>query len=136
VPGDQRAHRLRQLRGGLALCLAVLLALTPLAQFCPGLALQAGPAVAAASYAPDGDAPSGEESALSLQENRPDAGILPRLLNLKGALVPLAQKAVLPARLATLDPSQPATAGPENPTGTSFHRSSVGTARTPTGPPS
>jgi hypothetical protein len=135
VPGDQRAHRLRQLRGGLALCLAVLLAILPLAQLFPTVAPQAALAASAPTYAPDADAPGGEKPALGLQDDRPDAGILPRLLHLEGALAPPAQKALPPKADASIDPFKPETARLENDTSTGFHRSSVGTARTPTGPP-
>jgi hypothetical protein len=136
VPGDQRAHRLRRLRGGLALCLAVLLAITPLAQLSPIVALQAAPAASAASYAPDGNAPRGEEPAFGLWGEGADTGILPRLLHVKGALAPPAQKAIPPKLHASIDPLKPEKAGLANDTSTGFHRSSVGTARTPTGPPS
>jgi hypothetical protein len=71
-----------------------------------------------------------------LQDDRPDAGILPRLLHLERALAPPAQKALLPKLDAGIDPLKPEKARLENVTGTGFHRSSVGTARTPTGPPS
>ena len=133
MPGDQRAHRLRQLRGGLALCLAVLLALTPIAQLFPAAVVQA--AALAAAYAPDGAAPRGAEPALGVPGDQPNAGILPRLPHLEGALLPPAQKAVLPRPSATIDASPPEKAAPETAAGTGFHRSSVGTARKPTGPP-
>jgi hypothetical protein len=136
VPGDWRAHRLRQLRGGLALCLAVLLAIPPLAQLSPIVAPQAALAASAPSYAPDGNARRGEEPALGLQDDRPDAGILPRLLHLERALAPPAHKALLPKPDASIDPLKPEKARSEHDVGTGFHRSSVGTARTPTGPPS
>jgi len=136
VPGDQRAYRLRQLRGGLALCLAVLLALTPLAQLFPTAALQAAAALAAASHLSDDDAPRGEEPALAVPGDEPNAGILPRLPHLEGALLPPAQKAALPRRHGSIDPLPPEKAGSENAAGTGFRRGSVGTARQPTGPPS
>jgi hypothetical protein len=136
VPGDQRAHRLRQLRGGLALCLAILLTITPFARLSPTVAPQAALAASAPSYAPDGKAPWGEEPALGLQDDRPDAGILPRLLHVEVALAPPAQKALLPRLHASIDALKPKKVGLENDTGTDFQRSSVGTARTPTGPPS
>ena len=131
MPGDPRAYRVRQLRGGLALCLAVLLALTPLAQLFPTAALQA-----AAPHASDGEVPRGEEPALAVPGDQPNAGILPRLPHLEGALLPPAQKAALPRRHASIDPLSPEKAGPENAAGTGFRRGSVGTARQPTGPPS
>jgi hypothetical protein len=135
VPGDQRAHRLRQLRGSLALCLAVLLAITPLAQLYPTVAPQAALAASAPSYAPDGNTPRGEEPAFGLQGEQPDAGILPRLLYVEVALAPPAQKTSLPKLDAGIQPSKLEKARSENDAGTGFHRSSVGTARTPTGPP-
>ena len=137
MPVDQRARRVRQLRGGLALCLAVLLAITPLAQLFPTVAPQAALAASAPSYAPDGNAPRGEEPALGLQDDRPDAGILPRLLHLEGALAPPPQK----VPFATLDSAKgslvalKATGTLKPDTGNVFHYSSIGTARTPTGPP-
>jgi hypothetical protein len=135
VPEDQRAHRFRQLRGGLALCLAVLLAVMPLAQLLPTVGPQAAPAASAPSWASDGSFPREEEPALGLQNDRPDAGILPRLLQLEGALAPPAQKPLLPKLHASIDPPKSQKAKPENVADTGFHRSSVGTARTPTGPP-
>jgi hypothetical protein len=71
-----------------------------------------------------------------LQDDRPDAGILPRLLHLERALAPPAQKALLPKPDASIDPLKPEKARLESVTATGFHRSSVGSARTPTGPPS
>jgi hypothetical protein len=135
VPEDQRAHRLRQLRGGLALCLAVLLALTPVAQLFPTAAPQAAAALAAASYASDDSRPA-EEPELGVPGNQPNAGILPRLPHLEGGLVPPVQKAALPRLAASIDPPPPHKAGSENIAEAGFHRSSVGTSRKPTGPPS
>jgi hypothetical protein len=135
VPGNQRAHRLWQLCGGLALCLTVLLALTPLAQLIPTAALQAAAALAVGSYASDGDAPRGVEFALAAPADQPNAGILPRLPHLERALLAAAEKAVLPRPFASIDPYGPEKAAPESTIGTGFHRSSVGTARSPTGPP-
>jgi len=133
---NQRARRVRQLHGGLALCLAVLLALTSAAQLFPTLSAQAALALPAAFYDPGGSAPRNEEPALRRQDHQPDAGILPRLLHLEGALLPPAQKAALPRRHASIDPLPPEKAGSENAAGTGFRRGSVGTARQPTGPPS
>jgi hypothetical protein len=135
VPEDQRAHRLRQLRGGLALCLAVLLALTPVAQLFPTAALQAAAALAAASDGAD-DARPAEEPALGVPGDQPNAGILPRLLHLEGGLLPPAQKAALPRPSASIDSQPPQKAGSENAAEAGFRLSSVGTARKPTGPPS
>jgi hypothetical protein len=108
VPGDQRAHRLRQLRGGIALCLAVLLALTPRAQLIPTAAL-----LAVGSYASDGGASRGEAPALGVPGDQP-SGVLPRLPHLEGGLLPPAQKAVLPRPSASIDPSPPEKAAPES----------------------
>ena len=132
---DQRARQVRQLRGGLAVCLAVLLALTPNAQLFPTLAPQAALAASAPSYAPGGSAPRAEEPAFGLRGEGSDAGILPRLLHVEGALAPPAQKALPPKLHASIDPLKPVKTGLANDPGTGFHRSSVGTARTPTGPP-
>ena len=135
MPVNQRARGVRQLRGGLALCLAVLLAVMPLAQLLPIVGPQAALAASAPSWASDGTFPRGEEPALGLENDRPDAGILPRLLQLEGALAPPAQKPLLPKPQASIDPPTPQKANPENVADAGFHRSSVGTARTPTGPP-
>jgi hypothetical protein len=135
VPGNQRAHRLWQLCGGLALCLTVLLALTPLAQLIPTAALQAAAVLAVGAYASYGDAAGSEEPALAAPGDESNAAILPRLPHLEGALLAGAEKAVLPRLFASIDPYGSEKAAPESTIGTGFHRSSVGTARTPTGPP-
>jgi hypothetical protein len=117
--------------------LAVLLAITPLARFSPIVAPQAAPAVAAPSDAQYGNSPAAGEPALKLHDDRPDAGILPRLLHVEVAPAPPTQKALLPPRLhASIAPWKPEKAEYEIDTRTGFHRSSVGTARKPTGPPS
>jgi hypothetical protein len=131
VPGDRQAHRLRQLRGGLALWLAVLLALWPLAQPFPTVVAQAARAAFAPPHAPDGSARRGEETALGLQ----DAGLLPRSLHLERALALPAEKGLLPRLAVGREPPKPEKGGPGLLIGTGFHRSSVGTARQPTGPP-
>jgi hypothetical protein len=134
---DQRARRVRQLRGGLALCLAVLLAIPPLAQLSPSVAPQAALAASAPSYAPDGNAPHDEEPTLGLPVDRPKAGILPRLLHLEAAFALPPQK----APFATPDRARGALVAPEATgklkpdTGNVLHYSSIRTARTPTGPP-
>jgi hypothetical protein len=135
VPGDKRAHLLSQLRGHVALCLAVLLALTPLGQLLPTAALQAAAALAAGPSASYGDAAGGEEPALAAPADQPNAGILPRLPHLEGALLAAAEKAVLPRLSASMDPLPPEKTAAQRAAGTGFHRSSVGTARKPTGPP-
>jgi hypothetical protein len=138
VPGDRRTHRVRQLRGCLALCVAVLLAITPLAHLALAVAPQLALAASAPSYASGGDVlHRGEEPALGLQGERPNAGILPRLLHLEGALPPPPQKPALARVHASLDlASKPKREGrPDGGTGTGLQRSSVGTARAPTGPP-
>jgi hypothetical protein len=133
---DQRARQVRQLRGGLAVCLAVLLALTPIAQLFPTLAPQAALALSAAAYDPDGDRPRGEEPALRPQDHQPDAGILPRALHLEGALAP-PPKAPFP----TLCSAKESLVAPRAPRAlrhdarNDFHHSSIGTAHQPTGPP-
>ena len=71
-----------------------------------------------------------------MHDDWPDAGILPRSLHVEVALTPPAQKAELPRLDVSIEPLQPEKAGLENYAGTGFHRSSVGTARFPTGPPS
>jgi hypothetical protein len=117
--------------------LAVLLALSPLAQLFPPAPLQAALAVAVASHAPDGDTPRGAEPALGVQGDQPNAGVLPRLPHAERALPPPAPKVGLPRPYTSIDPLPPEKAGSENAAaGTGFHRSSVGTARKPTGPPS
>ena len=133
---NQRARRVRQLRGGLALCLAVLLGIPPLTQLFAPVALQAAVAASVPSYAPDGKASRGDEPAFGLRSEGAHAGILPRLLHMERALAPPAPKALLPKLDASIGPSKPEQATLANAAGTGFHRSSVGTARTPTGPPS
>jgi hypothetical protein len=137
VPVSQRARWIRQLRGVGALCLALLLALTPLAQLFPTLAAQAALAASAPSFGPDGKAPPTEEPTLTSQDDRSDTGILPRLLHLEGALAPPLQRAPCapPARAVQPLVGPRAAAGLKPATGNVFHYSSIGTARTPTGPP-
>jgi hypothetical protein len=132
----QRARPVRQPRGSLALCLAVLLALMPAAERFPTLTAQAALALAAAFHAPDEGAPRGAEPALGPQDHQPDAGVLPRLLHLDGALA-APPKAAFP----TLHGSRewlvaPRAAGTRSHAARDdFHHSSIGTARQPTGPP-
>jgi len=134
VPEDQRGHRLRQLRGGLALWLAVLLALPPVAELFPTAGLRAAPGVAPA-YAPGGDTARGAEPAV-VQGDRPDTAVLPRLPHVEGALLPPGHKPLLPRSSASINPLPAAKTGLDIHAGIGFHRSSVGTARKPTGPPS
>ncbi|HSA79575.1 MAG TPA: hypothetical protein VLE23_02050 [Geminicoccaceae bacterium] len=116
--------------------MAVLLAITPFARFSPIVAPQAAPAVAAPSDAQNGNSPATGEPALKSHDDRPDAGILPRLLHVEVALAPPAQKALLPRLHASIDPWKPEKARFEIDARTGLHRGSVGTARKPTGPPS
>jgi hypothetical protein len=134
VPEGQRAHRVRLLRGGLALWLAVLLAFPPVAELFPIAGLQGAPRVAPA-YTPDGDTARGTEPVL-MQGDRPDTAVLPRLPHVEGALFPPGHKLMLPGRSASIDLLPAAKTRPALHAGIGFHRSSVGTARKPTGPPS
>jgi hypothetical protein len=134
---DRQARRVRQLRGGLALCLAVLLTLTPFAQRFPTLSARTALAVAAASDEPGGRAARGEETVLTLQDPQPRSGILPRLLYVEGALAAAPPKAPFPTLHNTRDsPVSPGAARTlRHDARNDFHQSSVGTARQPTGPP-
>jgi hypothetical protein len=133
---NQRARRVRQLRGSLALCLAVLLALTPAAQLFPTLSPLAALAPSAATYDQGGNAP-GAEPALRLQDHRPDAAILPRLPHVEGAVASPPPKAPFP----TLHNARQPLVAPRaarmlrHDARNDFHHSSIGTARQPTGPP-
>ncbi len=134
MPEDQRARRVRRLRDGLALCLAILIALTPLAQLFS--APQAALAASAPSYARDDNAPRGEGAALQVQDDRPNAGILPRMVHLEGALAPPPQKAAFATLARARESLIAKTTGTLKPdTGNLFHYASLRTARTPTGPP-
>ena len=133
---NRKARRVRQLHGGLALCLAVLLALTPAAQLFPTLSAQAALALSAAFYDPDGSAPRGEEPALKRQDHRFDAGILPRLVHPEGALAS-PPKAAFPTLYSSREllVALRAARTRRHDARNDFHHSSIGTARQPTGPP-
>jgi hypothetical protein len=113
--------------------LAVLLALTPFAQIVPTLS----PPVALALSAAEGNAPRGEEPALTLQDHQPKAGILPRLRYLEGELAPPPPKAPFPTLYNTRESlvSPRAERTLRHDARNDFHHSSIGTARQPTGPP-
>jgi len=133
VPVDRWVHRPSHLRSWLAGLLAVLLTIAPIAQIVPIVASQA--AFAASAPIVGLEAPSEQEPALHLLGGWPDAGILPRMLHPEEALSATAQKALVPKRHASIELSKPEMPSPEHATGTAIHRSSVGTARKPTGPP-
>jgi hypothetical protein len=136
MPESQRAYWLRQPGGGLALCLAALLALTPVAQLFPTAAWQAAGALHAASHASDGDGRAADEPAVGVPGDQPDARIVPRLPHVEGGLLAPPQKAALPRLSASIDSLPVEKATPQRAAAAGFHRSSVGTARKPTGPPS
>ena len=135
MPVGTRAHR-KQLQRWLAFGIAVLLAVAPFAH--PSSPLDLVAAAAAESVASfDDDAAS--QPAPALRPAPPSSlGILSRLSGLETAL------GLPPAKPPLLRPSAPEAPLAVIQTATAFggdiipafHRSSVGTARTPTGPPS
>jgi hypothetical protein len=133
VPASRRAYRISQLRRCLAVCAAVLLAIAPLAHLSP----KAAPAAAAPWHVAGGGDVQAGHPGLGLRGDLPNTGVLPRLLYVEAALAPPPPKPALPRLHASIDPLARPAPGvrPQSRTGTGFHRSSVGTARTPTGPP-
>jgi hypothetical protein len=125
----------RRFRSWLAGLLAVLLTIAPIAQIVPLVASQAAFAASAPIVGSGQEASGGQERALDLLDDWPDAGILPRLLHPEEGLSATTRKALVPKRHASIEPSKPETPSPEDATGTAIHRSSIGTARKPTGPP-
>lgn len=131
----RRRHRAWQLRCCLAAWLAVLLAAVPFAR--PSLPGQ----LATVSHLPEalvaqGD-PQGEQPAAGLRPIQPATpGILSRLSLVETALGPPPDKSPLlrPSAEQPLPARHALTAHGGEPR-TLFERSSVGTARTPTGPP-
>ena len=133
MPVGARAHRGKWLQRWLVAGLAVLLALAPFAHPSSTLDLVAAAAESVASF--EGDAASQP----ALRPAPPSSlGILSRLAGLETALgLPPAKPPLLrpSAPEAPLVAMQAATAFGGD-IGPIFHRDSVGTARTPTGPPS
>ena len=136
LPRGARAHRGDMLQRWLAAWFAALLAVGPFAHPSVPLGLAGAPVVSqealvAQDHAPDKKPPAGMQPAQPLT-----SGILSRLappettLGLPPLRLPLSRPLAEPA-LAL----QARTALGGEPSGV-FHRSSVGTARTPTGPPS
>jgi hypothetical protein len=124
-------RRFRLLRGAVALALAVLLALPSIAHVLPASAWAAAPAVVAARHLPDDGEPT-----LAKRGDRTGLAILPRLPHLDGGWLHPPPKAAAPRLQVVRGPPPPATAWPDAAARSGLHRSSVGTARKPTGPPS
>jgi len=132
VPSNTLVHRARHLSRWLAVWIAALLAIAPAAR--PFLPLE--PAVHSLDLR-DQAAVKPEERGSHLRPAQPSASILSRLLLVETTLgLPPVKPAPTPSSSGGLPPSAATTAamlGGESQT--SFHRDSVGTARTPTGPP-
>jgi hypothetical protein len=138
VPVVTRAHRGKRRQRGLALGFAVLLAIAPFARssMTADLALPAAAVASVAAY-DDGTAPAERPAA----ERRPDQplnlGILSRLslVEAKLGLPPVKSPLMPPCAADVSRGAILATAGLGDDIREVLHRSSVGTARTPTGPP-
>ena len=130
-----RGHRAWQLRCCLAACFAALLAIAPFTRPSLPIHLAAAAAFPGALVA-QGD-PQGEQPAAGLRPAQPATlGILSRLSLVETALAlpplkppllrPVAKQPLLARHADTVPGGEPRVV---------FERSSVGTARTPTGPP-
>jgi hypothetical protein len=140
VAVDGQAQTARPLRRCLAAWLGILLALAPFAR--PALPADLAPVRGAAGFllvAQDDGMAQAREPAPRLRPAQPLApGVLARWSWLDTKLGPAPAKPPL-ARLSASDPLPPAAQALGAPTGEIrqvFDRSSVGTARRPTGPPS
>ena len=137
MPGGARAHRGDRLQRWLAACFAVFLAIAPFAR--PSLPVHVGAADAAAAAAlvAQDDTPS-EQPASGLRSAQPLAlGILSRLSLLETTLaLPPPKSSLLRPAADEPAPAWQAMATLRGELAGVFQRSSVGTARTPTGPPS
>ena len=137
---DGQAQRARPLRSCLAAWLGILLALAPFAR--PSLPVDVAAARSASGFwvgAHDDGMAQARESAPRVQRAYPLAhGVLARWSWFETKLGPLPSKPPL-ARLSAADQPLDAPKAIGALTGVTrevFHRSSVGTARRPTGPPS
>jgi hypothetical protein len=137
VPVMQRAHRGGWRQRWLAGCAAVLLASAPFAQ--PSPTLDLGTLAAAESIAAFDEAAAASQPSPALRPAPPASlAILSRQSALESALgLPPLKPPVMRPR-APWPPLAISRAAPavDGAIGHAFHRSSVGTARTPTGPPS
>ena len=138
MPVGTRAHRGKSRQRWLALGLAVLLTIAPFARssMTADLAVPVASAASVAAY-DDGTAPAKQPAA----ERRParplNLGILsrPSLLEAKLGLPPVKSPLMPPCAAEVPLGAVQATAGLGGDIREVLHRSSVGTARTPTGPP-
>ena len=134
MPVDRRAGRARRLRGWLALWVAVLLACAPLAR--PPLSTVSS---TRASASDEHVLSPAAATAAAVQADQPDRAVLPRLLYVEASYVPSSPKPP-PVRPKTVHelvllPEEAGTGTGDGASDKVFHPSSVGTARTPTGPP-
>jgi hypothetical protein len=133
----RRGHRTWQLRCCLAVCFAALLAIAPFTRPSLSVDLAAAPAVSIEALGAQDEA-QGKQPATGLRPAQAsNLGILSRLSLLETTLElpPVKSPLLRPV------PDQPVPAPSATTTfggelRQAFHRSSVGTARTPTGPPS
>jgi hypothetical protein len=139
VPVNSRARRGRQLQRWLAASFATLLAIAPFTR--PSWTIDS--AVAAVSVesiaAQDDDRAQAKQPAAKVRPAQPSTpGILSRVSLLETALgLPPVKSPVLRSSVADeLAVAPQAMTAHRGVIGQLFHRSSVGTARTPTGPPS
>jgi hypothetical protein len=134
-----RADRGRQLRCCLAALFAALLATAPFARPTLPVVLTVVPAASVESVVAHDDEASGHEPSAQLRPAQPATlGILSRLPVLETARGLLPVKSPLLRPRAAYQPSlaPQSTVRFAGDVTDVFHRSSVGTARTPTGPPS
>jgi hypothetical protein len=138
VPVGGRVDRAGQLPGWLALGFAALLALSPFARpSLPGHMAWAEPTTVRSLALHEHALPWAEESAPRPHADRADPGLLPRASSVEATFAPPPDKGV-PIRPALPDPPLAAPASTGGSAGDplrGFHRSAIGTARTPTGPP-
>jgi hypothetical protein len=138
VPVGTRGRRVRQLRWCLAAWLAVLLAIAPFARPLVPVDLPVMPAASAESVVADENGSQSEQPAARLRPAQPSTpGILSRqsLLETALGLAPVKSSLLRPSATEPSPPPQLTLRFAGDVTDV-FNRSSVGTARTPTGPPS
>jgi hypothetical protein len=136
---NARAHRGKRLQRWLAAAFAVLLVIAPFTRASLTVHLAAVAAASAEVIAP-GDERIGQakQPAAGLRPAKPSTlGILSRLSSLEPppGLPPAKSSLIRPSAPAMALAALPATAAFGGDVGLAFHRSSVGTARAPTGPP-
>jgi hypothetical protein len=139
VPVNARAHRGERLQRWLAAGFAVLLVIAPFTRASLTVHL-AAVAAASAKAGAVGDERIGQakQPAAELRPAKPSTlGILSRLSSLEPppGLPPVKSSLTRPSAPEKTLAAMPATATSDGDVGLVFHRSSVGTARTPTGPP-